>query len=133
MYTTAGATSTSTSASVSTATSPSSSSSATTTPTQDASSSSSTADAQCEENHDVAIGAGVGVPLGLAALICLGMWVRERRARKRDLKTGMVGQSGYVDANGNGVYQANYGVVNGVSDRKHPMELGDGRRPEELP
>lgn len=63
----------------------------------------------------------------------MGMWLRERRARKRDLKMGMGGQSGYVDANGNGVYQGSYGVVNGVSDRKNPMELGDGRRPEELP
>ncbi|PVH72502.1 hypothetical protein DL98DRAFT_660028 [Cadophora sp. DSE1049] len=144
VYTTAGATSTSTSApATSSPTSSSTSGSASSTPTQDAANANSTSGGEtCEKNNDVAIGAGVGVPLGIAALVCLGMWLRERRLRKGerlegDLKRGMEGQGGYAD--GNGAYSGNYGAANGngmmgtANDRKSPMEMGDGRRPEELP
>ncbi|KAH7403839.1 hypothetical protein BKA64DRAFT_744362 [Cadophora sp. MPI-SDFR-AT-0126] len=148
VYATAGVTSSSSSAPassttlISTLTSSLALASSSATPTQDAVSGNSSTgqEGRCEEkkNNDVAIGAGVGVPLGIAALISLGMWVRERRLRRGerlegDLKRGMPmdGHGGrYVDGNGNEVYAGSYGVVN---ERKNPMELGDGRRPEELP
>ncbi|KAG4433142.1 hypothetical protein IFR05_011384 [Cadophora sp. M221] len=126
--------STSTSTSISsTATSTSVTSSAATA-TQDSANtnSPSSVEGKCARNNDVAIGAGVGIPLGLAAVAMLGLFLRERRMRKKerlegDLQRGLKG--------GYGAYQESHVVPGGsvVNDVKSPVEIDTGRRREELP
>ncbi|KAK0114903.1 hypothetical protein ONS96_013380 [Cadophora gregata f. sp. sojae] len=147
VYATAGVTSSTSSVASSSATSSAAASTSSSSAAIGVSGNATQEEGRCEENHEVAIGAGVGIPLGIAALVCLGMWLRERRMRRGERLRAMAGYDG-LNRQGIGIVPGSYGVVsengngngNGTGmmgvrerDRKNPMEIGDGRRPEELP
>ncbi|KAH7308355.1 hypothetical protein BKA65DRAFT_559835 [Rhexocercosporidium sp. MPI-PUGE-AT-0058] len=108
-------------------------------PTEDASNldESSSSEEKCRANKDVAIGTGLGVPLCLAALAMMGLFLRERKMRKKERLEGDM-QRGLHSGYGN-LHEGHVGsgAVSGVpivvDDRKDLVEIDGGRRVKELP